>query len=133
MSKSKVPSWAREEGDGRRFHVLGRELGVVSRLASQSKRRHDLMLEVPSTERHRVEYRVPAGHEFSRMPSAKRIETPVGRFALDVEAFDGGARVRTELILPKDRIAPADYPAFREFLRRVDESLAQTFEVVPSR
>lgn len=128
-----VPTWARAEGQGRRFHALGRTFGFAPGLAGQAQRRHELVLEVPTTEVHHLEYTLPSGHRFAHTPADKRIDTPVGKFSLQVTATDDGATVDTELVLPKDRIAPADYAAFRDFLRRVDASLEQTFEVVPAR
>lgn len=128
-----VPSWARAEGEGRRFHVLGRTFGFAPGLTGQAQRRHPMMLEVPTTEVHHVEYALPGGLRFSRMPADKTIDTPVGRFSLRVEKTDEGATVDTELVLPKVRLSPKEYGELREFLRRVDESLEQTFEMVPAR
>jgi hypothetical protein len=67
------------------------------------------------------------------VPADKDIKTPVGRFSLKVQATDDGAKVDTELVLPKYRLSPKEYGELRDFLRRVDESLEQTFEVVPAR
>ena len=78
-------------------------------------------------------YALPAGHEFSRVPTDKTIDSPVGRFSLEVRRDDGGARVRSRLELTKPRITPAEYDAFRQFLRQVDASLEQSFEVSPQR
>jgi tetratricopeptide (TPR) repeat protein len=132
-ARLRVPGWARSEGDGRRFHVLGRTFGFGPGLTGQAQRRHEMVLEVPTTEVHHVEYALPGGHRFSRVPADKDIKTPVGRFSLKVQATDDGAKVDTELVLPKYRLSPKEYGELRDFLRRVDESLEQTFEVVPAR
>ncbi|MEM7154981.1 MAG: DUF3857 domain-containing protein [Myxococcota bacterium] len=128
-----VPSWATKQGDRLRFSVLGRESRLTQALASTTEREHDLVLDLPSTEEYEMRYALPAGHEFSRIPSNKTIDSPVGRFSLEVQRDDGGARVRSRLELTKPRITPAEYDAFRQFLRQVDASLEQSFEVSPQR
>ena len=49
------------------------------------------------------------------------------------EGVENWSAVRTELQLRRHRITPAEYPAFREFLRDVDAKLEQDFEVVPAK
>ncbi len=132
-ARLKVPTWATREGQGLRFFVLGRDSQLTQAMASTDEREHDLVLDLPSTEAYEVDYVLPSGHRFSRMPAAKSIDSPVGRFSLEVEAKDGGARVRSRLELTKPRITPAEYDAFRQFLRQVDASLEQSFEVTPER
>jgi hypothetical protein len=132
-AKLKVPAWSRPDGAGQRFYVLGRQLGLASSLAGLSKRTHELSLDVPAAQEFALDYELPSGHEFSRIPDAKKIETDVGSFSLEIERTTRGATVRSTITFPKARITPKQYPAFRDFLRRVDESLEQTFEVVPQR
>lgn len=129
----RVPTWATREGEGLRFMVLGRDSRLARAMASTDEREHDLVLDLPSTEAYRVRYMLPPGHRFSRMPTGKTIDTPVGRFSLEVDARDDGAEVRSRLELTKPRITPAEYGAFRQFLRQVDASLEQSFEITPER
>jgi len=132
-AEMQVPTWATKEGEGLRFFVLGRDSQFTQAMASTAQREHDLVLDLPSTEAYDVRYVLPPGHRFSRMPQAKTIDTPVGRFSLEVEPEDDGARVRSRLELTKPRISPDEYDTFRQFLRRVDASLEQSFEVTPER
>ncbi len=129
----RVPTWATTAGDGLRFNVLGRDSRLAPALAGATEREHDLVLDLPSTEVYQMRYVLPAGHRFSQIPADKTIETPVGRFTLTVERNDDGAQVQSRLELTQPRITPAQYDAFRQFLRRVDASLEQSFEVTPQR
>lgn len=129
----RVPTWARFEGGALRFRVVGRDSRLVQSLAPLAERQHDLVLEVPYAEEHRLRYRLPSGHEFSRMPSPTEVDSPVGRFELKVERTDEGAEVSSMLEIRRQRITPEQYRAFRDFLRRVDASLEQTFEVSKQR
>ncbi|MCX4244490.1 DUF3857 domain-containing protein [Paraliomyxa miuraensis] len=133
----RVPTWSTKEGaaeDPRlRFQVLGRDSRLAAAMAGTTEREHDLVLDLPSTEEYRVRYALPPGHRFSRLPEGKSIDSPVGRFSLEVEPTDEGVEVRSRLLLPKPRITPAEYDAFRQFLRQVDASLEQSFEITPAR
>lgn len=128
-----VPSWGRNEGAGRRFSVLGRDSRLAASMAPMAERTHDLLLDTPSVERQQVTYALPKGYRFARMPRGKTIESPVGKFSLQVDATPTGAKVSSDLTISKQRISPKDYRRFREFLRQVDETLEQSFEVVADR
>lgn len=129
----RVPEWGNKRDDAVRFRVLGRPSSMASSLAPLSKREHDLVLDVPSTEAYALDYALPSGHRFARVPSAAKIESPLGKFELTVTQTPSGAKVRSELTLRKQRIKPSEYPAFRKFLQQVDAKLEQEFEVVPAK
>ena len=129
----KVPKWATGQGDTLRFRVLGHASSHTSSLAAKASREHDLVLDTPSIERYRMRYILPPGHRFARLPEPAVIESPIGRFSLQIEPTAEGAEVRTELRLTDHRIDPSQYGAFREFLRSVDAKLEQSFEVQPAR
>jgi tetratricopeptide (TPR) repeat protein len=132
-ARLRVPGWARVESGRLRFRVLGRRSILVQNLAPQGKREHDLVLETPTVEQQELRYVLPRGMRFSQLPSSREIETDVGYFVLDVRARGDEAEVRTRLELRRHRITTAEYGAFREFLRQVDASLEQTFEVERAR
>ncbi len=129
----RAPHWATKEGEALRFRVLGRDSRLTAAMAGTAVREHDLVLDLPSTEENLVRYVLPAGHRFSRLPANKTLDTPVGTFSLEVKPEDDGVRVRSRLQLTRARITPAEYDAFRQFLRQVDASLEQSFEVTPER
>jgi len=128
-----VPGWARSEGGRLRFRALGRPSTLVQTLAPQGKREHDLVLEAPHVEQQHIRYVLPRDTRFSQVPSDREVETSVGHFELNVQARGHQAELQMRLELRSHRIATADYEAFREFLRQVDASLEQTFEVERAR
>jgi hypothetical protein len=129
-----VPQWATPAaGNTLRFHVLGRTSDLTQSFAGKAQREHDLVLDVPSTERYRLRYRLPAGHEFTQMPEPTTIESDVGRFTLEVDKTADGAEVRSEIQLKRQRIPASEYPAFRDFLRSVDAKLEQDFAIAKQR
>ncbi len=130
----RVERWAQSQGDGRqRFRVLGRPSRLAEHLAPQDERKHDLVIDVPSTERHTVRYRLARGKRFTAMPVARVIESPFGRFDLAVESTDEGATIRATIELSRPRIRRTEYPAFREFLRQIDAGLDQSFTIEDDR
>ena len=102
-------------------------------MAALETRTHPLVLDVPSTEQYRVSYVAPPGHTFGQVPRGTKIETKLGSFELDVRVDGSRAEVSSTLRLSKHRIAPEEYGDFRAFLRKVDEALEQTFEIVVAR
>lgn len=129
-----VPRWAQAQGDGRRsFRVLGRPSRLAQSLAPQDERKYDLLIDVPSIETHTVRYRLPRGKRFARLPGARTLDGPFGRFDLSVTSTEDGAEVRTTIELKSYRVGRKDYPAFREFLRQVDAGLEQTFTIEDSK
>ncbi len=132
-TKLRVPSWGKQESGRLRFTVMGRESRLAASLAPTATRTHDMLLDTATSERQTIHYELPAGYRLERLPDSKTIETPVGRFELTIEKTGTGAKVQSDLSLSKQRISPKEYPRFRDFLRQVDESLEQSFEVVKER
>src|SRR5690606_19963871 len=79
-ARLRVPTWATREGDRLRFRVLGRDSELAATWAGKDRRIHALVMDVPSTETHRITYELPAGFRFTQVPAPKRIDTPMGRF-----------------------------------------------------
>ncbi|MEM6992069.1 MAG: DUF3857 domain-containing protein, partial [Myxococcota bacterium] len=129
-TKLNVPAWGKQTAGQMRFSVMGRDSRLAASLAPTAKRTHDLLLDTATVERQTIHYELPDGYRLARLPEGKTIETPVGRFELTVTKTGKGADVHSDLSLSKQRIAPAEYPRFRDFLRQVDATLEQSFEVV---
>jgi len=126
---------ASTEGDATRlrFRTLGRESTLTTEWAAQAEREHDLILDVPSIERHHLRIHLPKGYRIAHMPSGASIEAAIGSFKLTIVPTDDGASVESELVLRDYRVKPQDYGAFRAFLQSVDETLEQNFELEPAR
>ncbi|MCB9754431.1 MAG: DUF3857 domain-containing protein [Myxococcales bacterium] len=129
-----VPGFAQQADGAARFHVFGYRTQLVRAFAPQARREHDIELSTPATEIHRIEYELPRGYTFSRVPKGADFEIPEASFHLEIrESGAGKALVESRLVYRKHRITAGDYRAFREFLRQVDETLAQSFEIRPGR
>lgn len=129
----RVPGWAVAQGQGLRWRVLGHDVELLRAIAPQTRRDHPLVLGVPNLEVREIDYALPRGYELQHTPEARRVESPFGRFELQVTAQSGGAKITTTLEFSRPRIEPGEYEAFREFLREVDSALAQAFEAQPTR
>jgi hypothetical protein len=130
VAELRVPTWATDQGDGRqRFRVLGRPSRLVQAMTPNDVRKYDLLVDVPSVERHHIRYVLPKGRRFSQLPSESNISGEFGKFALAVRKTADGAEIDATIELAKHRVKKADYAAFREFLRRIDAALEQTFTI----
>ncbi len=129
-----VPGFAQSADGVARFQVFGYRTQLVRAFAPQARREHDIDLSTPATEVHTIEYELPRGYTFARVPDGADFEIPAARFHLKITA-EGQSRARVESRLEylDNRVPAAEYRAFREFLRQVDEALGQTFEVRPGR
>ncbi|WP_146660364.1 DUF3857 domain-containing protein [Enhygromyxa salina] len=139
-AKLSIPGWAQVQQagagsgiQGLRFRVLGHEVELLRSIAPQARRDQPLVLGVPNREVREIEYTLPRGLEFSHTPQPSRIESPFGRFVLEIDPQPRTAKITTTLEFSRARVEPGEYEAFREFLREVDAALAQAFEAAPTR
>ncbi len=77
--------------------------------------------------------KLPAGFVARRLPEARVVEAPFGRFQLAVDAHEGEVVVTASLQVDRHRIARADYAAFRAFCADVDAAVAQEIVVTGER
>ncbi|MCB9566443.1 MAG: DUF3857 domain-containing protein [Myxococcales bacterium] len=132
-ARLKVPELAQAQGDRLRLPVLGYRGAVVRTMAPQAKREHDLILTSPAIEEHTIELTIPPGYTFAHAPTPAHLETPYGRFDLEVEVRGERARVRYLVEYSVGRIKASEYAAFRELLRAIDASIEGTFEIARKR
>src|SRR6185369_7461084 len=88
------------EGAGGRLMlpVTAREPDFVRSYARLSSRRHELALAYPWQHAEELLFRLPAGYAVERLPAARALDTPFGRFRLDAEVVEGHqVRIRSEL------------------------------------
>ena len=74
--------------------------------------------------------RLPKEAQVVRLPSARVVETRFGEFSLATERSPAGVTIRSTFVVTGNRIAPADYPAFRAFLRDTDTAIEERLVVV---
>lgn len=102
---------------------------LVARLASPATRRHDLVLGPRVLVREERTIHLPPGARVSDRPVPASIESPFGKLTVTVEDRADAVAVTTEVTLDRSRVSPAEYPAFRAFLARVDATLTQRLGV----
>ena len=127
-----VPRIAEPRADGKlQLPVTARETDFVRSYARLSRRRHELQLAFPWLHEEELIFRLPEGWHVVRQPGSRQEKGPFGRFELEVAPTDGGRslRVRSLVEVERNRIAPADYGAFRKFLGGIDGALGEKIVV----
>jgi transglutaminase-like putative cysteine protease len=130
-----VPDWGRPEGEAGGearelvMPALGREADMLRSYARLSSRKHDLVLGFPWRQEDRVTVALPAGFAVKRLPEARSVEAPFGRFTLTATQKGGAVEVVAALEVDRHRIAREDYAAFRRFCADVDAAIGQELVV----
>jgi hypothetical protein len=127
-----VAAWGRPVGEGAAeltLRPLGRDPDLLRSFARLSSRKHELVLGFPWRNRERVTVKLPPGFSVRRAPEGRRLESPYGRFALEVSQRPGEIVVSADLQVFRHRISSAEYPAFRRFFAEVDGLVAQELVV----
>lgn len=106
--------------------LSSREADFTSTYARLGHRQWPLVLGYPWRHEEEVRYRLPEGARIVSTPASRTIASRFGQFTLSVdETRQGAVGVRSALVVEKSRIEPAEYPAFRAFLRETDALLAE--------
>jgi hypothetical protein len=124
-----VPDWGRVEAtsDGGELVLpaLGREADMLRSYARLSSRKYDLVLGFPWRQEDRVTVTLPPGMSVRRLPEARTVEAPFGRFTMAARHKGGAVEVEASLEVDRHRIAREDYAAFRKFCADVDAAIGQ--------
>jgi tetratricopeptide (TPR) repeat protein len=127
-----IPRYAEVlQGGGLRFSPFGSSRNYTQTYAPLTERRFDLVMQSPWVNRLRFAYQLPPGFTAREVPPPVKEESPFGRLAMGCEAAGasagGGATLvcDVEVALTATRVKPADYPAFRAFLGRMDQAFAR--------
>ena len=129
-----VPRLARATAGGAlELPVTGRDADFVRTYARLSARRQELVLGYPWQHDEELTYRLPTGWRLAAgAPAGRRpVDSPFGRFTIEVEIDGSVLRVRSSLNVTQARIAPDDYLRFRSFLMEVDAALGSPVGVSP--
>lgn len=95
------------------------QYGDLQALASEAERRSPLLLGVPHGQHQTVRYRLPAGWRAGELPAPVAATTPFGAFSMRWSRDGDQLVVDRSLDFLVPRIAPAEYPAFRDFIATV--------------
>jgi hypothetical protein len=129
-----VPRLARASAGGAlELPVTGRDADFVRTYARLSARRQELVLGYPWQHDEELSYRLPTGWRLaaSTPPARRVVESPFGRFTIEVEIDGSVVRIRSSLNVTRARIPADEYARFRGFLLEVDAALGNPVAVSP--
>jgi tetratricopeptide (TPR) repeat protein/transglutaminase-like putative cysteine protease len=125
-SRVEVPQFG-DMRDGREAHLptSSREPDLASTYARLGERHWPLIIGYPWRHEESVSYRLPKGARVVRLPGNRAVKDAFGEFTLTVSKTSDGIDINSAFVLNQSRIAPADYAAFRTFLRETDAALVE--------
>jgi Flp pilus assembly protein TadD/transglutaminase-like putative cysteine protease len=123
--------FAHRSGSGLSFDPFGQRQSFMEAYAQLSHRALPQQLPVPQRTVIESAVELPAGWT-AELPSGTQEEGPVGAFTVSYRHEAGKVMARMELTLKGGTLQPAQYPAFREFLGRLDAALRQRIDARPS-
>jgi transglutaminase-like putative cysteine protease/Tfp pilus assembly protein PilF len=127
------PRFAERRGEELAFSPFGGAPGYTETYASNSSRRQDLILGDPSLNHFAYRIQLPPGTAVSELPGPAAAETPFGSFEISTRAEGGALLAEGRIAIRVGRVAAADYPAFRDFVSRLDRALAGKVVLRPAR
>jgi tetratricopeptide (TPR) repeat protein len=139
LSHATIPALAEQTPDKALRLTLGtHEVDLARTYARLSERKSPLVLGYPWQHDEQIVYQFPPHFAVTHLPASRRIESPFGHFDLQVRqqgAATGPATVVVtgDLDVERDRVTPAEYPAFRRFLAEVDSAMAERITAAPRR
>jgi hypothetical protein len=120
-----VPRYAESLPAQLRFHPFGRGRAYTQAYAPLSDRKFDLVMTGPWVNTLTFKYDLPPGYAVKDMPAEVKDETKFGRLRITYKVENGKLVCDGEIAFTEARIAVADYPAFREWLGRVDQHFSR--------
>lgn len=121
---------AQRSGDSLLFRAQFYPQELSARFASQQTREQTLVLAGPIRSQLTVNMTLPPGFSVSQAPQPLRLDTPFGVYSKEVEVQDQVIVIRERVDLPKQRISPEQYKAFRELAAQIDSAQLLVFEAV---
>ncbi len=97
--------------------------GFASRLASEARRVHAVVLGPPATHRFKFRYVLPPGWRPEALPASAQDTSRFGRYSVHWRLDAGAPVVETHLELAVDQVAPQDYSDFRAFMQAFDQAI----------
>ncbi len=120
-----VPQLGERRTGELRLPTSSREADFTRTYARLGARRWPLVLGFPWQHVEDVDYELPDGFRVVRAPRSRQLTSAFGSFDFRVHAEGARLSIHSALAVERDRISPAEYPAFRAFLREIDGLLAE--------
>jgi hypothetical protein len=128
--KAKAAVAARKEGDSLSVPAAA-SLDLVSTLGTLSARKNPLVVGGLSSSQEERTIKLPAGMKVRSIPTDVSLDTPFGTVVLEAKQEGAKVVVKSQLALKKQRVAPSEYAAFRDFCQKADDALSQRVVVGP--
>ena len=123
-ARGKAPTLARREGDTVSLPA-GPPQRLVAEYAALSTRTLDVVLHALTLREDEYIVKLPPGAEVIATPTPQKLDTPYGRFEIEVERAPGKVTVKSTLAFKKIRIPPSEYAGWRTFCEAVDRAFGQ--------
>lgn len=121
-----VPQLGERRADGEvRLPTSSRDADLTRTYARLGARRWPLVLGFPWQHVEDLDYELPDGFHLVRAPQSRKVESPFGTFDFQVQSQGHRLSVHSSLSVNQGLVSPAEYEAFRSFLREVDGLLAE--------
>jgi cellulose synthase operon protein C len=127
-----LPRLARQENGGLSLPPFGQGQAWTEGFAPLSTRHQDLVVGSPFLAQFTFRHRLPPGMGPVDLPAPESREGPFGAWSVAVRAEGGELVAEGTVRLATSRVRAADYPAFREFLSRLDRALSRTVRLEPT-
>lgn len=125
-----IPRYAEAAPAMLRFYPFGASRAFTQALAPLAERKWDVVLPGTWTNRFSMTYTPPPGWAAGEIPAEVVEDSPFGSLRITVRAADGKLYAEGEMTLARARIGAKEYPAFREWLLRVDQAFSRKLTVV---
>jgi hypothetical protein len=119
----------RRTGGELRLPTSSRDSDLTSTYARLGARRWPLVLGFPWQHEEVLDYELPDGFHLVRAPQSRTVTSTFGTFNFQIQSQGHRLSIHSSLSVEQNRISPADYDAFRRFLREVDGLLAERIVV----
>jgi tetratricopeptide (TPR) repeat protein/transglutaminase-like putative cysteine protease len=118
------PRFAERREETLVFSPFGAAAGYAETYASLSSRSQDLVLGDPYLNHFTYRIQLPEGMAAAELPAPATADTPFGSFQVATRSEGGTLVAEGRIALRAGRVRVADYPAFRDFVSRLDRALA---------
>ncbi|NTX05133.1 DUF3857 domain-containing protein [Myxococcus sp. CA040A] len=120
-----IPRYAEVMPNAVRFLPFGTGRTYQQAFAPLAERRFDLVMQSPWVNSFNLRYTLPAGWSVTELPQAVEETNAFGRLKLTYRVEEGKLVAEGEVKLSVARVKADEYPAFRDFLGRVDRAFAR--------
>ncbi|WP_163866408.1 DUF3857 domain-containing protein [Myxococcus eversor] len=120
-----IPRYAEVMPNAVRFLPFGTGRTYQQAFAPLAERRFDLVMQSPWVNNFNLRYTLPAGWSVTELPQAVEETNAFGRLKLTYRVEEGRLIAEGEVKLSVARVKADEYPAFREFLGRVDRAFGR--------